>query len=53
MYKHTQDIKWCFETLSPINQSAIYSLVLQLNSIESFDSIVSNLFVEHPNLGIE
>lgn len=53
MYKHTQDIKWCFETLSPINQSAIYSLVLQLNSIESFDSTASNLFVEHPNIGIE
>lgn len=53
MYKHTQDIKWCFETLSPINQSAIYFFVLQLSDIDSFDSIISNAFAEHPNINIE
>lgn len=40
---HIQDMKWCFETLSSMDQYAAYNLVIQLNGIDCIKEMPSTI----------
>lgn len=53
LVEHTQNIKWCFETISDINQLAIYNLMSKLENIECLNPTFNDMCIDIQNVGIE
>ena len=52
IYEHSQDIKWCFDTLSPTNQYAMYMFITELIGTKCINPLLTDITKTISNVGV-